>query len=75
MEYSPKRRLALDYAGAFPSKGAAYVRAEQGCRAPNGLGIFRLSDGKVTSAHFAWNKYLVLQQIGALPLSASDAAV
>jgi steroid delta-isomerase-like uncharacterized protein len=43
--------------------------------APNGIGIFRLGDGKVTAAHFAWNKYFVLQQIGALPVSASDAAV
>ena len=43
--------------------------------APNGIGIFRLADGKVTECHFAWNKYLILQQIGALPTSASDAAV
>jgi len=42
---------------------------------PNGIGIFRLTDGKVTAGHFAWNKYLVMQQIGALPISASDAAV
>ena len=43
--------------------------------APNGIGIFRLADGKVTTGHFAWNKYSVLQQIGALPISASDATV
>ena len=43
--------------------------------APNGIGIFRLADGKVTTGHFAWNMYLVLQQIGALPISASDATV
>jgi steroid delta-isomerase-like uncharacterized protein len=43
--------------------------------APNGIGIFRLADGKVTAGHFAWNKYLILQQIGALPIGASDATV
>lgn len=42
---------------------------------PNGIGIFRLAHGKVTAGHFSWNKHLVLQQIGALPISASDAAV
>ena len=43
--------------------------------APNGIGIFRLADGKVTAGHFAWNTYLILQQIGALPVTASDATV
>lgn len=42
---------------------------------PNGIGIFRLADGKVTAGHFAWNKYLVMQQIGVLPMGATEAAV
>jgi steroid delta-isomerase-like uncharacterized protein len=42
--------------------------------APNGMGIFHLADGKVVEGHFAWNKYLILETLGALPVHASAAA-
>lgn len=33
----------------------------------DGIGIYRLAAGKVTQAHFAWDKYGLLQQLGVLP--------
>jgi len=32
-----------------------------------GVAIFRLTDAKVDDAHFVWDKFALLQQIGALP--------
>jgi steroid delta-isomerase-like uncharacterized protein len=32
----------------------------------NGVGIFRVVAGKVNEGHFAWDKYALLQQVGAL---------
>ncbi len=32
----------------------------------NGIGIFRVVSGKVSEAHFAWDKYGLLQQLGAV---------
>ena len=40
----------------------------------NGIGIHRLEGGKVVEGHFTWNKYALLQQIGALPVSGAAAA-
>jgi predicted ester cyclase len=38
----------------------------------NGFGIFRLVAGKVNEGHLAWDKYTLLQQVGALgPISAA----
>jgi len=37
----------------------------------NSIGIFRVVGGKVTEAHFAWDKYELLQQLGALAPSDS----
>ena len=31
----------------------------------NGIGIFRVASGKVSEAHFSWDKYGLLQQLGA----------
>ena len=36
---------------------------------PNGIAIYRLGGGRITEAHFAWNKYELLQQLGALATS------
>jgi steroid delta-isomerase-like uncharacterized protein len=33
----------------------------------NNVGIFRIADGKVNEARLCWNKYALLQQLGALP--------
>jgi len=33
----------------------------------NAIGIFQLTAGKVSEAHFCWNKYALLQQLGVLP--------
>jgi hypothetical protein len=44
----------------------------------NGFGIFRVVAGKVNEGHFAWDKYALLEQVGALgPSSAArtEAAV
>ena len=35
----------------------------------NNVGIFRIADGKVNEARLCWNKYALLQQLGALPAS------
>ena len=32
-----------------------------------GIGIFRLTGGKVDEGYFAWNKFELLQQLGVLP--------
>jgi steroid delta-isomerase-like uncharacterized protein len=40
---------------------------------PNVIGIFQLAGGKVSDAHFCWNKYSLLQQLGALPASSGRA--
>jgi steroid delta-isomerase-like uncharacterized protein len=34
---------------------------------PGGIGIFRLSAGKVEEGYFAWDKFALLQQLGVLP--------
>jgi steroid delta-isomerase-like uncharacterized protein len=34
---------------------------------PNVIGIFRLADGRVQQAHFAWDRYELRQQLGLLP--------
>src|SRR4030095_4338537 len=31
---------------------------------PNAIGIFRLAGSKVSEAHFCWDKYALLQQLG-----------
>ena len=36
---------------------------------PNGIAIYRLAAGRITEAHLAWNKYELLQQLGALAIS------
>jgi steroid delta-isomerase-like uncharacterized protein len=41
---------------------------------PNGVLIFRLTEGKVTEGHFSWDRYAMLQQLGVLPSSASAGA-
>jgi len=41
---------------------------------PNGIVIHRLAGGKVVEAHFTWNKYALLEQLGALSVSSSAAA-
>lgn len=38
---------------------------------PNGIGICRLVAGKIHEAHFAWDKYALLQQLGVLAASSS----
>jgi steroid delta-isomerase-like uncharacterized protein len=35
----------------------------------NIVGIFRIADGKVNESHMCWDKYALLQQLGALPPS------
>ena len=35
----------------------------------NNVGIFRIADGKVNESRLCWDKYALLQQLGALPLS------
>lgn len=40
---------------------------------PNGIGIQRLAGGKVIEAHFTWNKYALLEQLGVLPASSQVA--
>src|SRR5215831_2896533 len=40
---------------------------------PNVIGIFQLAGGKVNDAHFCWDKYSLLQQLGALPSSSARA--
>jgi predicted ester cyclase len=37
---------------------------------PNAIGIYHLAEAKVVEAHFAWDKYLLLMSLGALPASA-----
>ena len=34
---------------------------------PNGIGIFKMTDGKVEVGYFAWNKFELLQQLGVIP--------
>jgi steroid delta-isomerase-like uncharacterized protein len=34
---------------------------------PGGIGIFRLSGGRVEEGFFAWDKFALLQQLGILP--------
>ena len=36
-------------------------------RVPNAMGIFRLADGKVQQANFAWDRYELRRQLGILP--------
>jgi steroid delta-isomerase-like uncharacterized protein len=43
-------------------------------RVPRGIAIFRIDEGKVAQGHFAWDKYALLQQLGALPMSSSPGA-
>jgi steroid delta-isomerase-like uncharacterized protein len=40
---------------------------------PNGIAIYRLAAGRITEAHFAWNKYELLQQLGVLATSSAAA--
>jgi steroid delta-isomerase-like uncharacterized protein len=35
----------------------------------NNVGIFRIADGKVNESRLCWDKYALLQQLGALPAS------
>jgi hypothetical protein len=35
----------------------------------NNVGIFRIADGKVNESRLCWDKYALLQQLGALPPS------
>jgi steroid delta-isomerase-like uncharacterized protein len=35
----------------------------------NNVGIFRIADGKVNESRLSWDKYALLQQLGALPPS------
>src|SRR5437016_1046910 len=37
----------------------------------NGIVIFRVVGGKISEGHFAWDKYDLLQKIGAIPASLS----
>jgi steroid delta-isomerase-like uncharacterized protein len=38
---------------------------------PNGIAIFRLVAGKISEGRLTWNKYALLQQVGALAPSSS----
>jgi steroid delta-isomerase-like uncharacterized protein len=38
-------------------------------RVPNCVLFFRVADGKIIEGHFAWNRYGLLQQLGALGAS------
>jgi steroid delta-isomerase-like uncharacterized protein len=38
---------------------------------PNGIAIYRLAAGKISEGHFAWDKYALLQQLGALATSSA----
>jgi steroid delta-isomerase-like uncharacterized protein len=40
---------------------------------PNGIAIYRLAAGRITEAHFAWNKYELLQQLGVFATSSATA--
>ena len=35
----------------------------------NNVGIFQIADGKVNESRLCWDKYALLQQVGALPPS------
>jgi hypothetical protein len=35
----------------------------------NNVGIFQIADGKVNESRLCWDKYALLQQLGALPPS------
>ena len=39
---------------------------------PNGIAICRLTEGKISEGHFAWNKYALLQQLGVLAASSAE---
>ncbi len=41
---------------------------------PNAIGIYRLTGGKVSEGHLAWDKYALLEQIGVLAPSSSRGA-
>lgn len=36
---------------------------------PNGIAIYRLAAGRISEGHLAWNKYELMQQLGALAAS------
>ncbi|MGI9628947.1 MAG: ester cyclase, partial [Longimicrobiales bacterium] len=34
---------------------------------PGAIGVLRVEGGKISEGHFAWDKYSLMQQLGALP--------
>ena len=62
------------YTGTNTGPFADIAATGKQVRVPRAIGIFQLEGGKVTQGHLAWDKYGLLQQLGVIPSSASEAS-
>jgi steroid delta-isomerase-like uncharacterized protein len=66
--------LRWTFTGTHRGQLADLAATGRHVRVPRGIAIFGIDGGKVAQGYFAWDKYALLQQLGALPISSSAGA-